>query len=92
MDDADHAGAADTRHHLVAAERLELFGDRAGGAVHVEQQFRMGVQVLPPGGDLMVQVGDAVDDRHGTLRAAWAAPISLANPGPAEFKKAGGAY
>ena len=64
-DHADHAGAADAGHHLVAAEALELLGHHARGAVHVEQQFRMGVDVLPPGGDLGVKVGDAVDDRHG---------------------------
>ena len=54
-DDADHAGAADAGHHLVAAEALQLVGDHAGGAVHVEQQLRMGVDVLPPGGDFGVQ-------------------------------------
>jgi hypothetical protein len=48
-DDADHAGAADAGHHLVAAEALELLRHDARGAMHVEQQFRMGVDVLPPG-------------------------------------------
>ena len=63
-DDADHAGAADAGHHLVAAEGAQLVGDRRGGAVDVELQFGMGVQVVPPGGDLVMQVGNAVDDRH----------------------------
>ena len=63
-DDADHAGAADARHHLVAAEALQLVGDAAGGAVDVVEQFGMGMQIVPPCGDLAVQVGDAVDDRH----------------------------
>ena len=34
-DHADHAGAADPGHHLVAAEALELVGDRRRGAVDV---------------------------------------------------------
>jgi hypothetical protein len=63
-DDADHAGAADARHHLVAAERLELVGDRGRRAMHVVHEFRMGMQVMPPVGDLVMQVGDAVDDGH----------------------------
>ena len=64
LDDADHAGAADPGHHLVAAERLELLGDRRRGAVHVVEQLRMGMDVVPPGGDLAMQVGYAIDDRH----------------------------
>ncbi len=37
----------------------------AGGAVDVVEQLRVGMQVAPPGGDIGMQVGDAVDDRHG---------------------------
>ena len=36
-------------------------------------QLRMGVQVVPPGGDLAMQVGDAVDDRHLILTGATSA-------------------
>ena len=70
-DDPDHAGPADARHHLVAAEALELLGHRGGGAVHVVLQLGMGMQVAPPGGDVVVQVGNAIDDRHreGSMRA-----------------------
>ena len=50
-DDADHAGAAETGDDLVAAEGLELFGNRAGRAMYIEQQFRMGMQVPPPRGN-----------------------------------------
>ena len=64
-DHADHAGPADAGHHLVAAEGLELLGHARGGAVHVEQQLRMGMDIAPPCGDFGVQVGDTVDDRHG---------------------------
>ena len=65
--DADHAGPPDARHHFVAAEAFELVGDRSRRAMHVVAQLRMGMQIMPPGGDLVVQVGDAVDDRHGGL-------------------------
>ena len=68
-DDADDAGAADAGHHLVAAETLELFRHRRRRAVHVVLQFRMRMHVAAPGGDLVVQVGDAIDDRHGLVLA-----------------------
>jgi len=63
-DHPHHAGAADAGHHLVAAETFQLLGDGSGGAMHVIEELRMGVDVVPPGGDLAVQVGNAVDDRH----------------------------
>ena len=44
-DDADHAGAPDAGHHLVAAERLELLGDRGGGAVDLVEQLGMGMDI-----------------------------------------------
>ena len=69
-DDADHAGAPDPRHHLVAAERLELLGDRRGGAVHIVEQLGMGMDVAPPGGDLGMEVGNTIDDRHLTAPMA----------------------
>ena len=68
-DDADHAGPPDAGHDLVAAEALELVGDRRRGAVHVVLEFRMGMDVPPPGRDLGMQVGDAVDDGHGEVLA-----------------------
>jgi len=64
VDDANHAGAAKAGHDLVTAKFLELVGDHAGRALHVVQDFGMGMQIVPPGGDLAMQVGDAVDDRH----------------------------
>jgi hypothetical protein len=63
-DDADHAGAPDPRHHLVAAECLELLGDRSRGAVDVIEQLGMGMNIAPPGGDLGMKVGNTIDDRH----------------------------
>jgi hypothetical protein len=32
--------------------------------MHVVLQFRMGMKISPPCGDFLVQVGDAVDNRH----------------------------
>ena len=40
-DDADHAGAADAGHHLVAAEFAQLLGHDAGRAVHVVVELGM---------------------------------------------------
>ena len=64
MDHADHPGLADPGHNLVAAEAFELLGDHSGGAVNVVLQFGMGMDIVPPGGNFRVQVGDAVEDRH----------------------------
>ncbi len=51
-DDADDAGPPDAGNHFVAAEALELVGNRRRGAMHVVLKFRMGVQIPPPCGDL----------------------------------------
>src|SRR5262249_43463310 len=40
---------------------------RCRSAVDVVEQFRMRMDVAPPGGDLAMQVGDAIDDRHLVL-------------------------
>ena len=62
---ADDAGAADARHHLVAAELAQAVGDDAGGAVDVVLQLRVLVEVMAPGGHFVGEGGDAVDDGHG---------------------------
>ena len=64
-DDANNAGSAYPGDHFVAAEGFELVGNGSRRAVHVVKQFRVGVDIPPPSRDLGVQVGDAVDDRHG---------------------------
>ena len=76
-DDTDHAGAADAGHHLVAAEALELVGHHARSTMDVEHQFGMGVNILPPRLNLVVEVGDAVDDRHGALLERETAPAQV---------------
>jgi hypothetical protein len=66
-DDADHAGAADPGHDLVAAEFLQTFGDDSGRAMHFVQEFRMLVKIMAPGGNFIGERGNTIDDRHGTL-------------------------
>ncbi len=63
-DHPHHTGPADPRHHLVAAEALELVGDRRRGPVHVVHELGMRMDIAPPRGDLAVQVRNPVDDRH----------------------------
>ena len=72
-DEADDPGAADAGGNLVAAEIPQLVGDEAGSAMDVVLQLRMGVEVVPPCGDLIRQSCDPVDDGHGvtSLRASW---------------------
>src|SRR5262249_8287935 len=63
-DHADNAGAPDSRHHLVAAEALELIGNRSRSAMHIVEKFGMSMDIVPPGTDLALHGGNAVDDRH----------------------------
>ncbi len=67
LDHADHAGAAETGHHFVAAERLEPLGDEGRCPVDVVQQFGMGMEVAAPRHDFRLQIGDAIDDGHNSV-------------------------
>ncbi|MGY3420073.1 hypothetical protein ACVWZW_000548 [Bradyrhizobium sp. F1.13.4] len=64
-DHTDDTGAADARHHLVAAELAQAVGNDAGGAVDVVLQLRVLVEVMAPGGHFVGEGGNAVDDGHG---------------------------
>ena len=64
-DDPDHAGPANARHHLVTAKGFQFVGHQRRRPVNVVLQLRVGMDVVPPAGDFPVQVGDAVDNRHG---------------------------
>ena len=64
MNHSDHAGSPNSGNDFVATERFELVGNCRGRAMHVVEQFRIGVDVLAPSGDVGVQIGDAVDDGH----------------------------
>src|SRR5262249_55871354 len=61
----DEAGLADPAMHL-DAEALELVGDKIGGALFLEAQFGMRVDVAPPFRQLVVKAADIVDERHGS--------------------------
>ena len=63
-DDADDAGSPNAGDDFIAAEGFQLVGDGRRRAMHVVLEFRMGVDVPPPSGDLGMQIGDAIDDRH----------------------------
>ena len=54
-------------HHFVAAECLQLLSHVRRSALHVEQDFRVRMDVAPPCGDFCLHVGDTLDDGHGEL-------------------------
>jgi hypothetical protein len=69
VDDAYDARSADTRHNLVAAKSFQFLSDRACGALDIEHQLGVCVQIASPSGDLGVQISDAVNYGHNILRA-----------------------
>ena len=60
---ADDTGAAEAAMHL-DAPFLQLRRDDAGCPELLERRFGMGMEVAPPSGHLLVEIGDSVDDRH----------------------------
>ena len=48
-------------------EFAKLGGDEIGGAHLLEGDLGMRVQIAPPGGHLIVEFGDSVDDRHSEI-------------------------
>ena len=48
---------------------LEPLGDEVGGAVLLEAEFRMGVEVAPPGGQLVLEGADVLD--RVRIRPPW---------------------
>ena len=60
---ADQPGAGDPLSHL-DAPGAELLGNDPAGAALGEAEFRVLVQVVPPGGHVGGEGGDAVVDRH----------------------------
>ena len=63
LEAADDAGLADAAMDLEAPGG-QLLGDDGGGALLLEADLRMGVEVVPPRGHLGMDVGDFVEDRH----------------------------
>ena len=60
----DHPGAGDTGDDLIDAKLFQLVSDHTGGALNIEQEFRIGMNVAPPCGDLVVKLRKAIDRRH----------------------------
>ena len=63
-DHADDPVARKPGDHLVAAEFAQLLGNEGARPHGFEHQFGVGVDLAPPGGDLGLQFGEAVSDRH----------------------------
>ena len=63
---ANHACLGQAAMHL-DAERFQPLGDHVGGAMLLERRFGVLVNVVAPGFHILMEVGDAVYDRHGTL-------------------------
>ena len=60
---ADDTGTAEAAMHL-NPPFLQLRRDDAGCPELLERRFGVGMEVAPPSGHLLVEVGDSVDDRH----------------------------
>ena len=61
---ADHAGLADAAMHL-DPPFLQLRRDDGGGAVLLQPQFRMSVQIVADGGQCIVVATDVIEGGHG---------------------------
>src|SRR5690606_24208415 len=90
LDDRDDARRRNALVDLVHAECAEPLGDEGRGLVAREAEFRVLMQVPPPGGHLGGEVGDSVQDGHvdsqGGLaisRKRTAKPGALQWPRPA---------
>jgi hypothetical protein len=53
---------------IIATELAQALRDDSRCAVHVVLQFRVHVQVAPPRGHIIGELGNTVDDWHGSLR------------------------
>ncbi|MEI9982953.1 MAG: hypothetical protein WDN69_06910 [Aliidongia sp.] len=83
---ADDAGRGQAAMHL-DAELFQLGRDDAGRPVLLKAELRMRVQVAAPGGQIIVEIGDTVGDRHelspAPARSRPAAPNSWRRPAEA---------
>src|SRR6185437_4809837 len=64
VNDADHAGAADSRLDLVAAEGAKLVGDELRGLLDIVKEPRVLMDLAAPGPGVGNEVGDRGLDRH----------------------------
>ena len=63
--------------HLDAAEFGELGGDEIGGALLLEAELGMRMDVAPDGGQLVVEPGNGIENRHRIPRHAADNPLPL---------------
>jgi hypothetical protein len=71
MDQPDHACAPDACFHRITSDLAQEIRDNAAGAMTVEQDFGMRVQVLPKRNDLGQKGGNSFLDRHCVPRIIW---------------------
>ena len=95
LDDAYHAGSAKTGCDFIAAEFPQPLSHEGGGAVHIVEQFGVGVDIAAPSLNVWLQIGDAIDDRHGARSRLNNSPLLARKPRSAQTLKgldpAGGA-
>ena len=78
----DDARLRDARVHGVHAEFLQLVRDEGGGAQLLERRFRIHVELAPPCGHFLVELGYAVDDGHCLLCLAMGRGWRWISPDP----------
>ena len=62
VNDADHPRAPYACFHFVDAKAFEQLGNFSSGAMNLIEQFGMRMEIATPGGDLLVHVGNRIDD------------------------------
>jgi|GEM_PF-7106979 len=71
MDQPDDARAPDTGFHRIAADLAQEIRDRGTGAVAVEQNFGMGMKILPQSSDLGQKSLNSVGNLHCFPIRVW---------------------
>ena len=61
---SDHSGFPHSAMHLDAAKFGELCGNEIGGAAFLEPEFGMRVDVAPDAGQLVMEPGNGIENRH----------------------------
>jgi len=64
LDDTDNPGLPDPGFHDVATKGAQPLGHQGAGAALFEPDLGMGMDVTAPFGDLILQLGKSVSDRH----------------------------
>ncbi len=77
-DDADDAGAPDAGRHLVNAIGFQLFGDGGSRAMNLVENLGVAMDVMAYGDQIVLEVGETVDDGHCKLRRRGGAGSTIA--------------